>query len=220
MLDLLLVAGQCHRATKQAVLEVRHQLYPAAHKVVNRHECGLFHGTEPADQLVSDIGEPRQCFEVVSDALEKVFVRLAFLGRASRGYDVSPLSECDFLQALFQERKKGRSVLFFICREAIDHLVLEIWECHRQKELWAKAGLVRRNAGRVLLTIGSEGDFDAVRLLQPVFDGTVGHPIGTKRGPLVEPPKLGCSDGFEEIRHGWVLEGKGGSLVELTACRL
>jgi hypothetical protein len=98
--------------------------------------------------------------------------------------------------------------------------VLEIWECHCQKELWAKAGLVRRNAGRVLLTIGSEGDFDAVRLLQPVFDGTVGHPIRTKRGPLVEPPKLGCSDGFEKIRHGWVVEGKGGSLVELTACRL
>ena len=83
LLNLLLVAGQCHRATKQAVLEVRHQLYPAAHKVMNRHECGLFHGTEPADQLVSDIGEPRQCFEVVSDALEKVLVHLAILGQAS-----------------------------------------------------------------------------------------------------------------------------------------
>ena len=208
LLDLLLVAGQCHRATKQAVLEVRHQLYPAAHKVVNRHECGLFHGTEPADQLVSDIGEPRQCFEVVSDALKKVLVRLAFLGRASCRHDVAPLSECDFLQALFQKREKGRSILFFVCREAIDHLVLEIWEGHCQKELWAKAGLVRRNAGRVLLTVGSEGDFDAVRLLQPVFDGTVGHPIGTKRGPLVEPPKLGCSDGLEEIRHGWVWKGR------------
>ena len=95
LLDLLLVAEQCHRATEQAVLEVPHQLYPAAHKVMNRHECGLFHGTGPADQLVTNIGEPRECFEVVSDALKKVFVRFAFLGRASHGYDVSPLSECD-----------------------------------------------------------------------------------------------------------------------------
>ena len=160
LLNLLLVAGQCHRVTKQAVLEVRHQLYPAAHKVMNRHECRLLHGTEPADQLVSDIGEPRQCFEVVSDTLEEAFVRLAFLGRASCWHNVASLSECDFLQALFQKRETGWSALFFVCREAIDHLVLEIWEGHCQKELWAKAGLVRRNAGRVLFTVGSERDFD------------------------------------------------------------
>ncbi len=74
--------------------------------------------------------------------------------------------------------------------------------------------------GRVLLTVGNYGDFNAVGLFLPILDGAVRQPMGTKRGPLVEPPKLGCSDGFEEIRHGWVLEEKGGSLVELTACRL
>ena len=77
-----------------------------------------------------------------------------------------------------------------------------------QKKLWSKAGLVRYNAGRVLLTVGSEGDFDAIGLFQPIFDGAVWHSIGTKRGPLVEPPKLGCSDGLEEIRHGWVWKGR------------
>ena len=172
------------------------------------HECGLFHGMDPADQLVSNVEESRQCFEVVSEAFKKVLMYLAVLGLASCRYDIAPHSECDFLQALFQKREKGRSILFFVCREAIDHLVLEIWEGHCQKKLRAKAGLVRCNAGRVLFTISSERDFNAVGLLQSVLDGAVGHSIRTKRGPLVEPPKLGCSDGLEEIRHGWVWKGR------------
>ena len=175
---------------------------------MNWHECRFLDYMKPANQLVANVGEPHQCLKIASNALEKVLICLAVLGRTSCRYNVMPLSECDFLQALFQKREKGRSVLFFVCREAIDHLVLEIWEGHCQKELWAKAGLVRRNAGRVLFTISSERDFNAVGLLQSVLDGAVGHSIRTKRGPLVEPPKLGCSDGLEEIRHGWVWKGR------------
>jgi hypothetical protein len=55
-------------------------------------------------------------------------------------------------------------------------------------------------------------------LFQPIFDGVVWHSIGTKRGPLLEPPKLGCSNGLEEIRHGWVWKDK--KFGRIDACRL
>ncbi len=69
--------------------------------------------------------------------------------------------------------------------------MLEFWEGHHQKELWAKEGLVGHSAGRVLLSVPSEGDFDLVGLFSPILDGAVRHPIRIERGPLVVPPKLG-----------------------------
>ncbi len=102
-----------------------------------------------------------------------------------------PLGDCNFLQALFQEREQRWSILLLVGRETDDHLVLEIWECHCQKNCWCKAGLVMCNTARVLLTVGSEGDFDVVGLFQPVLNDAVRQSIGTKRGPLVIPPKLG-----------------------------
>ena len=127
LLNLLLNAGQCHCATEQAVLEVHDQLYPVAHEVMHRHECRLLDSAKPANQLVSNVGEPHQCFKVVLDALEKVFVCLVVLSGTSCEYIIAPVSECNFLQALFQEREDGQSVLLFVCRKVIDHLMLEIW---------------------------------------------------------------------------------------------
>ena len=87
--------------------------------------------------------------------------------------------------------EQGWSIILLVGRETFDRLELEIWEHHHQKKLWSNAGLVGCNAGRVLLTGGSEGDFNVVGLFQPILDGTVRQPIGSKRDPLVVPSRLG-----------------------------
>ena len=121
--------------TKQVILEVRHQLYPAVHEVMHRHECRLLHSAKPANQLVSNDREPCQCFEIIPDALKKVPIHIVVLIGTSCQYNAAPLGECDFLRALLQEREQGWPIFLFVCRKAIDHLVLEIWEGHCQKEL-------------------------------------------------------------------------------------
>jgi hypothetical protein len=90
LFDLLGLRGQLHRRTKEPFLEVPHELHSAPHVVMHRHESGLSSRTKPADQLVSDVRKPGECFEIVSLTLDEVFVRFARIVRASRGNDVQP----------------------------------------------------------------------------------------------------------------------------------
>ena len=92
-------------------------------------------------------------------------------------YSVVSLGECDFLEALFYKIEQGWSVLLLACRDVIDTLMLETWESHCHKELWTKTGLVRCNTCRVLLTVGSVGDFDMIRLFEPILDIAVRQSI-------------------------------------------
>ena len=140
---------------------------------MNGYECRFHDCEKPVNQLVANVGEAHQYLKIVLDALEKILIHLVVLNRTSCRCNIVLLIECNFLQALFQEREQGWSIHLLVGREIVDHLILKIWEHHCQKELWAKAGLARHNAGRVLVISSSKGDFDVVGLLQPIHDRAV-----------------------------------------------
>ena len=119
------------------------------------------------------------------DTLKKVLICFVVLGMTSCCYNTVSLCECDFLEAWFQAREQGWSTSFFVGREVVDNMMLEIWEGHCKKELWTKTGMVGCNAYRVLLSVGSDRDFYAVRLLQPILNVAVRQTISIKRGPVV-----------------------------------
>lgn len=85
MFDFFLVSRKSHRATEQAVLKVHHQLHPAVHKGMHRHECRLFDSAKPAGRQFWEIPQ------VISNALEEVVVCFSIHSRTSCQYNVVPL---------------------------------------------------------------------------------------------------------------------------------
>ena len=61
---------------------------------------------------------------------------------------------------------------------------------------------VRHNTSGQLLPVHGEGYLYLIGLLQAVLDCVIWQPVGSQRGPLVVPVKLGCGHGLQEIRHG------------------
>ena len=202
LLDLLGLRGQLHRCTKEPFFEVPHELHSASHVVMHRHERGLSSRTKPADQLVADVRKPGECFEIVSLALDEVFVRFARVVRASRGNDVQPFGQTDLLEALLQEREQRRPVALLVRRQSRNDLRLEVGKRLREEKLGAEASLVGRDASGQLFPIHGERDLDAVRLFQAIRDRSIWKPIRAQRGPFVVPRKLWCRKGLEEVGHG------------------
>ena len=192
LLDLLGLRGQLHRRTKEPFLEVAHKLHSLPHVVMHRHECGLSSRAKPADQLVTDVREPGECFEIVSLALNEALVRLARIVRASRGHDVQPFGQADLLEALFQEREQRGPVALLVRGQSRYDLRLEVGKRLREEELGAEASLVGRDASGQLFPVHGERDLDSIGLLQAVRDRSIWKPIRAQRGPLVVPRELWC----------------------------
>ena len=202
LFDLLRLRGQLHRRTKETLLEVAHELHSSPHVIMHRHECGLSSRAKPADQLVADVREPGECFEIVSLALNEALVRLARVVRASRGHDVQPFGQADLLEALFQEREQREPVALLVRGQSRYDLRLEVGERLREEELRAEASLVGRDASGQLFPVHGERDLDSIGLLQAVRDRSIWKPIRAQRGPLVVPSELRSGEGFEEVGHG------------------
>ena len=192
LFDLLRLRGQLHRRTKEPFLEVAHELHSSPHVIMHRHECGLSSRTKPADQLVADVREPGERFEIVSLALNEALVRLARVVRASRGHDVQPFGQADLLEALFQEREQRGPVALLVRGQSRYDLRLEVGERLREEELGAEASLVGRDASGQLFPVHGERDLDLIMPPQAVCDRSIWKPIRAQRGPLVVPRELWC----------------------------
>jgi hypothetical protein len=68
-----------------ATIKVAEELYSTSHGFMHWHEGGFLGSTKPADQLVANIGEPRDCLRVIPDAFIKVRLCTVCVGGALLG---------------------------------------------------------------------------------------------------------------------------------------
>jgi hypothetical protein len=111
LLALLLCRGYVHRSTEVVTLEVAEKLHSMPHKLMHWHESGLLGHTKPANQLVTNVGEPGNGLKVVPDALVKVCPRTICIIWASFCDNAGPLCQAYILKALTQETKQQWTIV-------------------------------------------------------------------------------------------------------------
>jgi hypothetical protein len=116
LFTLLLHRGYVHRLTEVVTLKIAEKLHSKPHKLVHRHEGRLFCHTKPANQLVTNVGEPGNGLEVVPDALVKVCLHPICIIRASFCDDAGPLRQAYVLKALTQEAKQQWTIVLLQIR--------------------------------------------------------------------------------------------------------
>ncbi len=121
LFTLLLCRGYVHCLTEVVTLEVAEKLHSTLHELVHQHESGLLGRAKPANQLVTDVGEPGDGLEVVPDALVEVGLCPICIVWASFCNDTGPLCQAYVLKALTQEAKQQWIVLLRI-RESSQNL--------------------------------------------------------------------------------------------------
>jgi hypothetical protein len=90
---LLLRCRHLYCLTDVAAIKVAGQLYSTPHELMGWHEGELLGGANPADQLVTNIGEPGDCLKVIPDALVEVGLCMICFSGALHGEDACPFSE-------------------------------------------------------------------------------------------------------------------------------
>jgi hypothetical protein len=105
LFTLLLHCGYVHCSMEVVTLEVAEKLHSTPHELVHWHESRLLGCTKPANQLVSNVGEPGDGLKVVPDALTEVCLCTICIIRASFCNDAGPLCQAYILKALTQEAK-------------------------------------------------------------------------------------------------------------------
>ena len=93
LFTLLLCCGYFHRSMEIATLKIAEELHLTLHKLVHWHESGLFGRMKPADELVTNIGEPGNGLEVVPDTFVKVCLYTICIVWASLCYDAGPFGQ-------------------------------------------------------------------------------------------------------------------------------
>ncbi len=83
-----------------ATLEIAEELYSMLHELVHWHESRLLGCTQPADKLVTNIGEPGNGLEVVHDAFVKVCFCTICIVWALLCNDAGPFGQAYILKTL------------------------------------------------------------------------------------------------------------------------
>jgi hypothetical protein len=83
-----------------ATLRIAEEMYLMPHELVHRHEIGLLGRTKPADQLVTDIGEPGNSLKVVPDTFVEVCFCTICIVWALPCNDASPFGQAYVLKTL------------------------------------------------------------------------------------------------------------------------
>jgi hypothetical protein len=73
LFTLLLCRGYVHHSTEVVALEVAEKLYSTMHELMHWHESRLLGHTMPANQLVTNVGEPGSGLKVVPHTLGEFF---------------------------------------------------------------------------------------------------------------------------------------------------
>jgi hypothetical protein len=101
--DLLLFHLRCghfHHSTDVATVKVAEELYLTPHEIMHWHEGRLLGSAKPANQLVSNIGEPGDCLKVVTDAIIEVCLCMVCIGGALLGNKACPYGKTYVLKTL------------------------------------------------------------------------------------------------------------------------
>ncbi len=91
LFTLLLRHGYFHCSTEVVTLKVAEKLHLMPHGLVHWHESGLLGCMKPANQLVTNVGEPGDGLKVVPDALVKVCLCTSCILQALFCDDAAPL---------------------------------------------------------------------------------------------------------------------------------
>ncbi len=116
LFTLLLRRGYIHHSIEEVTLEVAEKLHSMPHELVHWHESRLLCRTKPANQLVTNIGEPCNGLKVVPDALVEVCLHTICIIRALFHNDTSPLCQAYVLKALTQEAKQQWTIVLLRIR--------------------------------------------------------------------------------------------------------
>jgi hypothetical protein len=119
---LLFHCGQLHHLTDVATIEVAEELYSTPHELMHRHEGGLLGGAKPADQLVTNIGEPSNCLKVIPDALVEVHLCMVCFGGALLGNGAHPFSETYNLKTLTPQFEQCWTVVLLCIQKSSQNL--------------------------------------------------------------------------------------------------
>ncbi len=116
LFTLLLRRGYVHCSTMVVTLEVAEKLHSMPHEFMHLHESGLFCRTKPANQLVTNVGEPGNDLKVVPDALVEVCLCPICIVQASFHDNAGPLHQAYVLKALTQEAKQQWTIVLLQIR--------------------------------------------------------------------------------------------------------
>ncbi len=116
LFTLLLRCRYVHSSTEVVTLKVAEKLHSAPHELVHWHESGLLGHTQPANQLVANVGEPGNDLNVVPDALVKVYLRTICIVWASFCNNAGPLCQAYLLEALTQGAKQQLTIVLLRIR--------------------------------------------------------------------------------------------------------
>ncbi len=111
LFTLLLRHGYVHCLMEVVTLKEAEKLHSTLHELVHQHESGLLGRTEPANQLVANVGEPSNSLEVVPDALVKVCLCPICIVWASFHDNAGPFCQAYVLKALTQEAKQQWTIV-------------------------------------------------------------------------------------------------------------
>jgi hypothetical protein len=106
LFTLLLRCGYVHHLTEVVALKVAEKLYLMPHELMHWHECRLLGRAKPANQLVTNVGEPGDSLKVVSDTFVKVCLCTICIFWELLCDEAGPFSQAYILKALTHQTKQ------------------------------------------------------------------------------------------------------------------
>ncbi len=103
-------------------LKVAEKLHLMLHELMHWYESGLLDRTKPANQLVTNVGEPGDGLKVVPDALVEVCPRTICIVQALFCDNTGPLCQAYVLKALTQEAKQQWTFVLLRIRQSSQNL--------------------------------------------------------------------------------------------------
>jgi hypothetical protein len=100
LFTLLLRRGYVYRSIEVVALKVAEKLYLTTHELKHQHESELLGRTKPANQLVTNVGEPNNGLKVVPDKFVEFFLCTICIFWTSLCDDAGPFGQAYILKTL------------------------------------------------------------------------------------------------------------------------
>jgi hypothetical protein len=122
LFTLLVCSGYFHHLMEVTTLEVAEELYLTLHELMHWRESRFLGSTKPADQLVTNIGEPSDVLKVISDAFIKVCLRTICVIRELLCDNVGPFGQAYVLKTLTHHVKQQWTIIFLSIQKLSQNL--------------------------------------------------------------------------------------------------
>ncbi len=131
---LLLCCVYLHCSTDVATIKIADELYLTPHELMHWHEGGLLGSTKPADQLVTNIGEPGNYLKVIPYAFIKVHLCMVCVSGASLGNDICQFGQTYVLKTLTHQVNSVRPLSFRVSKSQVNIIDLKLRSVNARKE--------------------------------------------------------------------------------------